>query len=360
MNIANNILKHSLKNVYFLVGTACGGKTTMARELSKKHGFIHYNDNWNEAHFKVWQSIINEKYQPHSANRKEIDWEIYFSRSVEEFLADKNDNHGSAEYLEFSIIELIKLSQNNKVVADVWIEDLDFLTEISDYGRIACLIAPGELIIRDYYKRDDHKDFTDCIKSLKNPESKFETQNELFRIGAKEFLNNAEKRNLFVIKRTEDSTVENTLAQLEQHFGLKSLNIEYTKDMSGITADMLTGFFAGWPNPPTAAAHLRILQNSYRSFVAIDRDAGKVVGFINAVSDEVLTAYIPLLEVVEDYQGKGIGNELVKRMLAEINNLYMVDICHDKELTSYYAKFGAYQSHSSIFRNYDAQSGLLV
>jgi len=220
MNIAENIMKHSLQNVYFLVGTACGGKTTMAKAISRKYGYIHFNDNWNEENCKVYDSIKNEKYQPNSTKRKEIDWEKYFSRSVEEFLTDKNDNHGTNEYLQFSIIELIKLSYNNKVIADVWIDDFDFLTEISDYNRIACLLAPGELIIRDYYERDDHKDFTECIQSLKDPEKKFETQNELFRIGAREIAENAKKYNLFSIMRTEESTIENTLSLLEKHFRL--------------------------------------------------------------------------------------------------------------------------------------------
>ena len=170
MNIANNIIKHSLQNVFFLVGTACGGKTTMANELSKKYGFVHFNDNWNEDNHKVWESIVDEKYQPNASNRKVIDWEAYFSRSVEEFLKDKNDNHGTAENLEFSIIELIRISSYNKVIADVWIEDFDFLLEISDRSRIACLLAPGDMIVRDYYEREDHKDFTECIKSLKDPE----------------------------------------------------------------------------------------------------------------------------------------------------------------------------------------------
>ena len=224
MNIAENILKHSLQNVYFLVGTACGGKTTMAREISKKHGFIHFNDNWNEENYKVWQSIIDEKYQPNSTTRKVVDWEAYFSRSVEEFLADRyecvNDAHDEAEHLQFSIIELIKLSQNSRVIADVWIEDFDFLLEISDRSRIACLLAPGELIIRDYYQREDHIDFTNCIKSLKNPAEKFETQNELFRIGANDMLEKAKKHNLFYIMRSEESTIEGTLKMLEEHFKL--------------------------------------------------------------------------------------------------------------------------------------------
>jgi len=218
MNIANNILKYNLQNVYFLVGTACGGKTTMAKALTKKYGFVHFNDNWNEENHKVWQSIIDEKYQPNSTKRKEIDWEDYFSRSVDEFLADKKDNHGTNENLEFSIMELVKLSSKNKVIADVWIEDFDFLLEISDQSRIACLIAPGELIIRDYYGREDHKDFTDCIKSLKEPEKKFETRNELFRIGSKEMTEKAAKHNLFTLVRDESSTVEGILNLLERHF----------------------------------------------------------------------------------------------------------------------------------------------
>jgi len=221
MNIENNILKHSLQNVYFMLGTACGGKTTMSRELSKKYGFIHFNDNWNEDNFKVWQSIIDEKYQPNAFKRKDKnDWEEYFSRSVEEFLADKNDVHGANEYVEFCIIELIKLSQNNKVIADVWIEDWDLMTEISEYNRIVCLLAPGELIIRDYYQREDHIGFTNCIKSLKDPEKKFETQNELFKIGAIEMAEKAKKYNFFSIMRNKESTVEGTLKILEEHFNL--------------------------------------------------------------------------------------------------------------------------------------------
>ncbi|MCL2365149.1 MAG: GNAT family N-acetyltransferase [Defluviitaleaceae bacterium] len=135
------------------------------------------------------------------------------------------------------------------------------------------------------------------------------------------------------------------------------LNIDYTTDVNNVTADMLEGFFVGWPNPPSSAMHLKILQSSYRAVVAIDADMNRVVGFINAVSDGVLSAYIPLLEVVETHQGKGIGRQLVTRMLDECKDLYMVDICHDAELAPYYAQFGALQGHASIFRNYAAQSG---
>jgi len=220
MHIAENILKRSLENVYFFTDMACGGKTTMARALCEKHGFIHFNDNWHEDNFKEWLSICDEKYQPNSVKRNDItDWETYFGRTVSEFLADKKFN-GADEYLEFSIIELIKLSQQNKVVADVWIEDTELLTQISDCGRIVCLLAPPELIIRDYYGRDDHREFYECIMRLSEPEKKIETQNKLFRIDTEKIYADAKKYGLFTVERGDCSTVEGTLKLIEAHLGL--------------------------------------------------------------------------------------------------------------------------------------------
>ena len=66
---------------------------------------------------------------------------------------------------------------------------------------------------------------------------------------------------------------------------------------------------------------------------------GRVVGFITAISDGVLSAFIPLLEVLPEYQGRGIGSELVKRMLRELEDFYMVDLVCDPELESFYARF---------------------
>ena len=220
MNIAENVLKHGLRNVYFLAGTSCGGKTTMAREISKKYGFIHFHDNHHEEHFRIWQSICNEKYQPFATKQNQMTWadlEAHFSRPVEEFIAD---DIIITEYVQFVIIELIKLSQNMKVISDSsWIP-LDLLSEISEYNKIACLLAPAELIIRDFYRRDDHKDFLERIMTLKEPEKKLKTQNELHRIHAKQTFDDVDKYNLFKIVRDDESTVENTLKLLENHFNL--------------------------------------------------------------------------------------------------------------------------------------------
>jgi len=221
MNIAENILKHNLKNVYFLTGTPYGGKTTISKELSKKYGFIHFNDNWHEEPFKIYREICEEKYQKHSTKKKyTTDWETYFSRSVDEFLADNGDYGEFDEYLEFVIIELIKISQKQKIIADVGFP-IKTLTEISEYNRIACLLAPPELVTcANYGQREDHREFLECIMALKEPDKKIKTQNELFRINAEKVFADVKKYNLFGIVRNEENTIEKTLSMLEKHFNL--------------------------------------------------------------------------------------------------------------------------------------------
>jgi len=221
MNISENILKHNLQNVYFLTGTALAGKTTMSKALAKKHGFIHFNDNWHEDNFKEFWSICNEKHQPISTKKQATtDWEAFFGRTVEEFLAASSGRSENDEYIEFAIIELIKLSQKGKVVADVGVP-IPLLAEISDYNRVACMSASPELLTcENYGKRDDHREFLECILSLKDPEKKIAVQDELFRISEKRVQEEARKYNLFHIVRTGDSTVEDTLKVLEEHFRL--------------------------------------------------------------------------------------------------------------------------------------------
>lgn len=82
-----------------------------------------------------------------------------------------------------------------------------------------------------------------------------------------------------------------------------------------------------------------------------------VVGFITAITDHVLSAYIPLLEVLPSYQGQGIGLELVQRMLEKLNSIYMVDLLCDPDLQPFYARAGMQPASGMLVRNYHQQSG---
>jgi ribosomal protein S18 acetylase RimI-like enzyme len=41
-----------------------------------------------------------------------------------------------------------------------------------------------------------------------------------------------------------------------------------------------------------------------------------------------------------EYQRRGIGSELVRRVLVRLNGLYMVDLTCDAELVPYYERLG--------------------
>jgi ribosomal protein S18 acetylase RimI-like enzyme len=114
--------------------------------------------------------------------------------------------------------------------------------------------------------------------------------------------------------------------------------IEYIADEGGVEPEHLCGFFVGWPSPPSPQRHLEILRGS--SHVVLARDGERVVGFATAISDGVISAYIPLLEVLPEYQGRGIGAELVRRLLAELDGLYMVDLCCDEDVVGFYERLG--------------------
>jgi ribosomal protein S18 acetylase RimI-like enzyme len=130
--------------------------------------------------------------------------------------------------------------------------------------------------------------------------------------------------------------------------------IEYSSDLQHLDASMLEGFFVGWPVAPTTELHLRLLRGSEHAIVARDTDSGRVVGFVTAVGDGVVSAYIPLLEVLPEYQGRQIGTELVRRMLALVEDRCMVDLCCDEDLVVFYERFGMHRWVGMGLRNRNA------
>ena len=131
--------------------------------------------------------------------------------------------------------------------------------------------------------------------------------------------------------------------------------INYTTDKTILDKLDLNGFFVGWPSPPSNKVFKRLLNGSYRVVLAYEEN--KLVGFINGISDGVLSAYIPLLEVLPQYKKQGIGRKLVDKLKDELKHLYMVDLLCDKDLIPFYENLGMTKASGACLRNYDRQSG---
>ena len=68
------------------------------------------------------------------------------------------------------------------------------------------------------------------------------------------------------------------------------MKINYTSDLNELDGLDMSGFFVGWPKPPSIEVLRKILCGSYYVVLAIE--GKKLVGFVNSISDGVLSAYI--------------------------------------------------------------------
>jgi ribosomal protein S18 acetylase RimI-like enzyme len=131
--------------------------------------------------------------------------------------------------------------------------------------------------------------------------------------------------------------------------------IEYRQDLTGITADRLRGgFFEGWPSPPSPEQHLSHMHGAEVAIAALDSATGQVVGFVTAIGDGALAAFIPFLEVLPVYRGSGIGEELVRLVLARLRDRYSIDLVCDAELIPFYERLGGVTGTAVMWRNKDA------
>ena len=126
--------------------------------------------------------------------------------------------------------------------------------------------------------------------------------------------------------------------------------IDYFDSLDGIESRQLEGFFVGWPYPPSPETHLRLLRGSDHVVLAIAVESGQVVGFVTALTDGVLSSFIPLLEVLPDFQGQGIGQELMTRMLDRLGHLPNVDLLCDPDVVPFYERFGMKPAVGMILR----------
>ncbi|HVT64832.1 MAG TPA: GNAT family N-acetyltransferase [Mycobacteriales bacterium] len=128
--------------------------------------------------------------------------------------------------------------------------------------------------------------------------------------------------------------------------------IDYQVGLSGVRSAELTGFFDGWPMAPSPDALLRILDASALAVLA--RDDGRVVGFVNALSDGEFAVYIPLLEVRSSHRGRGIGSELVDRVRRHFSTAYMIDAVCDPDVAPFYERLGLTRLAGMAHRNRQA------
>ena len=220
MKIENNVLKHYLKNVYFITGTAYAGKSTTVKMLAERYDMVCCGENY---HMAVSEIVATPETHPDLCyNRSLTDWREFVTRTPEEY--ERWMYAVGREAAEFEVAELIAISQDKKVIVDTNIP-LDVLKEISDYSHVAVMLSPQSMSVERFFDRSDpEKQFLlGVIDSCDHPEAVMENYRKgLELINSKEHYDEYANSGFFTVVREDNGTDtrEQVCDMIAKHFGL--------------------------------------------------------------------------------------------------------------------------------------------
>ena len=220
MKIENNILKHYLKNVYFITGTAYAGKSTTVKMLAERYDMIFCGENY---HSEVSDIVAVPEKQPDSCYIKNLtDWKDFVTRSPEEY--ERWIYNTAKEAAEFEVAQLISISGDKKVIVDTNIP-IDVLKEISDYNHVAVMLSSQSMSVERFFDRNDPEKLflLNVIESCDDAEAVMENYKRgLALINSQKHYDEYAESGFFKVIREDNGkdTREEVCDTIAKHFGL--------------------------------------------------------------------------------------------------------------------------------------------
>ncbi|MDP3025804.1 MAG: GNAT family N-acetyltransferase [candidate division Zixibacteria bacterium] len=117
-----------------------------------------------------------------------------------------------------------------------------------------------------------------------------------------------------------------------------------------IITNELNTFFQNWKSPPSTETRSKLLTGS--DLVITAREDGRLVGFLTAISDGAMHAFITLLEVLESHQNKGIGKHLMELAISNFKGYYDIVLITDPDKGEFYKKLGFREIYGMHIRDF--------
>ena len=210
--------KQGWENVYFINGTAYAGKSTMVKLLAQKHGGIACEENY---HDRLLPELDPAEFPCLCYTRDLQDWHDFIRRSPEEYEAWIDGVTVECETLELRILPELA-GQGRPVFVDTNIRP-ETLKTFTDVQHVLIMLADPEISVRRFFERPDpEKQFLyRLILEEPDPERAMENYRQgLTRINSRTRYDRLLHAGFPVLTRDEARSVEETLALVEQVFGL--------------------------------------------------------------------------------------------------------------------------------------------
>ncbi len=214
MHIADNVLAVYLQRVFWISGTPCSGKTTVASALATRHGLGFYSaDEMYDQHLR----LADPEYQP-SMCRRFPDLRSWFSQPLGQYHQGLNSSF--REELDMIIIDAICRSRTRPLIIEGSF-DPGWLHNIVPPHRFAFLYARPELVRRDFFHREDKQDVLVAINALPDAEQVREHVLDVVEYGTGQWVEKARSHGVKMLERTDQITVEQRTELLAEHFRLE-------------------------------------------------------------------------------------------------------------------------------------------
>lgn len=218
IEIESNVIRHLLKNVYFINGTAFAGKSTMVKLLAEKYDGICCGENYHD----ILMPAVDAVHQPNLSYFETMSgWQEFIGRTPKEYDAWITGVSWEASDLEITIL-LQLAAQERKIFVDTNIP-VPILKEIAGYHNVAIMLSPQSMSVDRFFDREDsEKQFLyRVIQEAPNPITAMENfRNCIARINSPEHYREFAESGFYTYVRSDDSTIEDALQCIEKHFKL--------------------------------------------------------------------------------------------------------------------------------------------
>ncbi|MDE6944106.1 MAG: hypothetical protein K2P66_06750 [Lachnospiraceae bacterium] len=210
-----------MDDIYYIIGTAYAGKSTMVKLLAEKYEGIACEENYHDR--LVDEKLDKNEFPSLCYTRDLQDWREFIRRTPEEYASWIDGVAKECEILELQILKELK-NQGHRIFADTNIS-IETLKKISDTDHVLVMLSDQMISVNRFFERPDReKQFLyQLLMQEPDPDAAMVNFREmLMRVNSKEAYDKFFNSGFKVLLRDDNRTVEETLEIVEELLRLKA------------------------------------------------------------------------------------------------------------------------------------------
>lgn len=203
-----------MDDIYYIIGTAYAGKSTMVKLLAQKYDGIACEENYHDS--MVDEKLDKEEFPCLCYTRDLQDWREFIRRTPDEYATWIDGVARECEVLELKILEELK-KQERKIFVDTNIS-IQTLKKISDTDHVLVMLSDQMVSVNRFFERPDReKQFLyQLLMQEPNPNAAMANFREMLtRVNSKEKYDRFLHSGFRVLLRDDNRTVNETLEIVE-------------------------------------------------------------------------------------------------------------------------------------------------